>query len=59
MSGSTFPMWLFFVVPMLIAVVAFGIAQLSTGAGMIFTIGACAVWMAANIVRARRNLKHG
>jgi hypothetical protein len=58
-SGKAFPMWLFFVVPMLIAGAAFGIARLSTGAGMIFTIGACMAWVAANIVRARRNLKHG
>ncbi|WP_076071099.1 hypothetical protein [Sphingomonas montana] len=48
------PLWLYVVVATLIAVTAFGIAQISDGAGMPFVILATTLWAAFSVSHQRR-----
>ena len=46
MSDTGFPIWVFVAVALAIALAAFGLAQLASGAGMPFVIGATGLWTA-------------
>ena len=55
MSKAAFPIWLFIVVALAIASIAFGLAQIEHGAGMVFVSGATTLWVAYAAGRGRRN----
>lgn len=48
------PMWVDVVVALAIAVMAFGIAQLVPGLGIVFTAFASTLWVAYSVARHRR-----
>jgi threonine/homoserine efflux transporter RhtA len=53
-SARVFPAWLFAAVAFAIALVAFGLAQVQPGAGMVFTMAAAAIWAAYVVSRQRK-----
>ncbi|GGE90823.1 hypothetical protein [Sphingomonas prati] len=60
MAKQALPTWLYVVVATIIAVTAFGIAQVADGAGMIFVVLATTSWTAFSVSHQRRWLKtHG
>jgi len=58
-SGAVFPMWVFVAVAAAIAAVAFSVAQLQSGAGMIVAVLGSTLWMAYVAQRgARMRARH-
>ncbi|MDO6412924.1 hypothetical protein Q4F19_00870 [Sphingomonas sp. BIUV-7] len=57
MSRSVFPMWVFLAVALAIAVVAFGLGQISRGAGVPLVAAATTLWVAYVAQRGRRIAK--
>lgn len=49
------PIWLYVAVALIIAFVAFGIAQLAPGYGVVFVAIASTMWTAFSFNRLRRN----
>ncbi len=54
MSRAVFPLWVFAVVALLIALIALALAQIVPGSGMMFVVGATILWMAFVQIRGRR-----
>ncbi|WP_293974069.1 hypothetical protein [Sphingomonas sp.] len=54
MSRPVFPMWVFGLVALTIALVAFGLAQGKPGAGAAFVIAASTMWAAYVASKARK-----
>jgi uncharacterized membrane protein len=48
------PMWIYAVVALAIAAMAFGIGQLMPGLGMIFAVLASTLWVAYSVTRQQR-----
>ncbi|MFN3818672.1 hypothetical protein [Blastomonas sp.] len=59
MTRPFFPIWVYFVVALLIALSAFGIAQVAEGMGMPFVLIATFAWMAFSISRQRKEQNNG
>ena len=50
-----FPAWVYFAIAVLIAGVAFGLAQFAEGLGAMFVIGTTTMWAAFSAYRAGKN----
>ena len=57
MSRSVFPMWVFVAVALAIGVIAFGLGQVSRGAGVPFVAAATTIWVAYVAQRGRKVAK--
>ncbi|MEG3087208.1 hypothetical protein [Sphingomonas sp. PB4P5] len=49
-----FPLWIYAAVALVIALLAFAIAQVAPGAGAVFVAGASTLWTAYAVSRQRR-----
>jgi len=58
-SRTGFPIWVYLLVAALIAVAAFGIAQVADGMGMPFVLIATFAWMTFSISRQRKEQQNG
>ena len=59
MTRPVFPIWVYFAVAALIALSAFGIAQIEQGMGMPFVLIATFAWMTFSISRQRKEQNNG
>ncbi len=59
MTRPIFPVWVYFAVAVLIALAAFGIAQVAEGMGMPFILIATFAWMTFSISRQRKEQNNG